>query len=104
MMKLAAFISAALLLSVGFASAQTTAASGPAPTVLKPDQCGNVWDKSVMKGDAAAQADAAYGGGNFAQVDDVTQVDTNHDGTIDNKEFGAACAKGLVYAPPRAKE
>jgi hypothetical protein len=104
MVKLAAFISAALLLLAEFASAQTTATSGPSPAVLKPDQCGNVWDKSVMKGDTAAQANAAHGGGNFAQVDDITQVDTNHDGTIDEREFAAACAKGLVYAPPRVKE
>jgi len=98
MIKLVACVSAVLLLSGGSVPAQTT---GPSSAVLKPDQCGDVWSKSVIKGGTAAQVDAAQGGGNFAQVDDITQVDTNRDGTVDNKEFSAACARGLVYAPPR---
>jgi hypothetical protein len=100
-MKLrAALFSTAWLFSAGIASAQTT----PSGEALKPDQCGTAWDKSVIKGDAAALTGASGSGGNFAQVDDVFQVDSNQDGTIDKQEFMAACTKGLVYAPRSGKE
>ena len=103
MVKLATLTSLALLLTAGFASAQNTMTSSPPSAVLTPDQCNEVWSKAVTKGDARAQAYAASE--NIAQVDtDIAQVDTNNDGTIDQKEFLAACGKSLVHEPPRVKE
>jgi hypothetical protein len=59
-----------------------------------------VWSKAVTKEDTLAQADAAPDIVNFAQVDtDFAQVDANNDGTVDKKEFEAACQKGLVHEP-----
>jgi hypothetical protein len=81
----------ALLLTAGYASAQqNTMTAGRPSAVLTPDQCNEVWSKAVPKGDTLAQADAAPYIVNFAQVD------TDNDGTIDKKEFEAACGKGLV--------
>jgi hypothetical protein len=98
MIRLATLTSLALLATAGFALAQTM-------TSLTPDQCNEVWSKAVTSGDSLAQADAAADIVNFAQVDtDPAQVDTNNDGTIDQKEFLAACGKGLVHEPPRVKE
>ena len=82
-----------------YASAQNTMTPGGPPIVLTPDQCNEVWSKAVTRGDTAAQADAAPDIVSFAQVDDFAQVDINNDGAIDNKEFEAACGKGLVHAP-----
>ncbi len=104
MIKLATLTSLALLLTAGIASAESTMTSGPPSAVLTPDQCNEVWSKAVTKGDTPAQADAAADIVNFAQVDDFAQVDINNDGTIDEKEFEAACGKGLVHAPLRVKE
>jgi hypothetical protein len=92
--KLAALIRLALLLSIGFASAQTTATPGPAAKILKPDQCGELWDKSVAKRDVATQADATQGG-NFAGS--MTLPRSMSTLTIDNEEFAAAFAKGNVH-------
>jgi hypothetical protein len=99
-MRFALSASAALLLSLGSSSAQTT---GPAQAMLKTDQCSNAWEKMVMQSDVGKAA-APHSGGNFAQVDDVAQVDINLDGTIDKLEFATACAKGLVYAAPSVAE
>jgi hypothetical protein len=73
-------------------SARTTSARPSG--VLTPEQCNAVWMTTV---DAPAQADVAPD--NFAQADDIAQIDTNNDGTIDRNEFAAACAKGLVRVP-----
>ena len=90
MIRLATLTSLALLATAGFALAQTM-------TSLTPDQCNEVWSKAVAKGDTLAQADAVPDIVNFAQVATYfAQVDTNNDGTVDKKEFEAACAKGLV--------
>ena len=62
--------------------------------VLTPEQCNAVW---MTTGDAPAQADVVPE--NFAQADDIAQIDTNNDGTIDKNEFVAACAKGIVHVP-----
>jgi hypothetical protein len=55
---------------------------------------------ALTTADAPAQADVAPE--NFAQADDIAQIDTNNDGTIDRNEFVAACAKGLVHVPARS--
>ena len=105
MIKLATLTSLALLLTPGIASAESTMKSGPQSAVLTPDQCNEVWSKAVAKGDTLAQADAVPDIVNFAQVATYfAQVDTNNDGTVDKKEFEAACAKGLVHEPPKVKE
>jgi hypothetical protein len=104
MTKLAALTSAALLLTVGLASAQNTTTAGRPPAVLTPDQCNEAWSKAVTKGDTPAQADAASEIVSFAQVDDFAQVDINNDGTVEKREFEAACGKGLVQAALRVKE
>jgi Tfp pilus tip-associated adhesin PilY1 len=91
MSKLAILTSLALLLTVGYASAQqNTMTAGRPSAVLNATQCQEVWSKAVPTGDTLAQADAAPYIVNFAQVD------TDNDGTIDKKEFEAACGKGLV--------
>jgi hypothetical protein len=51
---------------------------------------------------ADAQAQAGDAPENFAQADEIAQIDTNKDGIIDRNEFAAACAKGLVRAPAGA--
>ena len=90
------FLTTALLLTAGYASAQnTTTPSAP----LTPDQCRQVWTTAVAKSETSTQAGAAPSIASFAQVDDFAQVDTNSDGTIDQREFEAACEKGLVHGP-----
>jgi len=79
------------------ASAQSTTTSAHPSGVLTPEQCNTVW---MTTRDAPAQADVALE--NFAQADDIAQIDTNNDGTIDRNEFVAACAKGLVHVPARS--
>ena len=94
MIKLAALTSLALLLTAGYAAAQqNTMTAGRPSAVLTPDQCNAIWSKAVPTGDTLAQADAAPYIVNFAQVD------TDNTGTINKKEFDAACGKGLVKNP-----
>jgi hypothetical protein len=78
------------------ASARSTATSARPSGVLTPEQCNAVW---MTTGNAPAQADVAPE--NFAQADDIAQIDINNDGTIDTNEFADACAKGLVHVPTR---
>jgi hypothetical protein len=78
------------------ASARSTTTSARPSGVLTPEQCNEVWS-SALSAPPAAHADVAPE--NFAQVDDIAQIDTNNDGTIDRNEFAAACAKGLVHVP-----
>lgn len=106
MAKLATLASLALVISAGIASAQSTITSGSSSAVLTPDRCNEVWSKAVASGDTLAQADTTPEVViPFAQVDtDFEQVDANNDGTVDEEEFAAACAKGLVHEPPRVKE
>jgi len=78
------------------ASARSTTTSARPSGVLTPEQCNAVWMTTVG---APAQADVAPE--TFAQADDIAQIDTNNDGTIDRNEFVAACAKGLVHVPAR---
>ena len=74
-----------------------SATTSPRPSgILTPEQCNSVW---MTAGDAPAQADITPE--NFAQADDIAQIDTNAGGVIDRNEFAAACAKGLVRAPAR---
>jgi len=101
MVKLATLTTMALLLTAGYAPVQSTTTSGPPSAVLTPDQCNEVWSKAVTK---SAQSGAGSNVSTFAQVDDLTQVDTNKDGTVDKEEFVAACGKGLVHEPPRVKD
>ena len=91
MSKLVTLTSLVLLFTAGYASAQqNTMTAGRPSAVLNDAQCQEVWSKAVPKGDTLVQADAAPYIVNFAQVD------TDNDGTIDKKEFEAACGKGLV--------
>ena len=94
MTKLATLVGLALLLTVGYATAQqNTMSAGRPSAVLTPDQCNGIWSKAVPTGDTLAQANAA------PYIVNFTQVDTNNDGSIDKKEFDAACAKGMVKNP-----
>ena len=82
MTKLVALAGLALVLTVGYATAQqNTMTAGRPSAVLTPDQRNAVWSKAVPSGDTLAQANAAPYIVNFAQVD------TDNDGTIDKKEF-----------------
>jgi hypothetical protein len=67
--------------------------AGRPSAVLTPDQCNAIWSKAVPSGNTLAKADAAPYIVNFAQAD------PDNDGTIDKKEFDAACAKGMVKNP-----
>ena len=94
MTKLATFTGLALILAVSYATAQqNTMSAGQPSAVLTPDQGNAIWSKAVPSGDTLAQANAARYIVNFAQVD------TDNDGTIDKKEFDAACGKGMVKNP-----
>ena len=94
MTKLVTLTGLALVLAVSYAAAQqNTMTAGRPSAVLTPDQCNAIWSKAVPSGDTLAQANAAPYIVNFAQVD------TDNDGTIDKKEFDAACGKGLVKNP-----
>ena len=79
------------------ASARSTTTSARPSGGLTPDECNAVW--SALSAPSAAQADVAPE--NVAQADDIAQIDTNNDGTVDGNEFAAACAKGLVRVPVR---
>jgi hypothetical protein len=94
MSKLATLTGLALMLAVSYAAAQqNTMSAGRPSAVLAAEQCNSIWIKAVSSGDTLAQANAAPYIVNFAQVD------TNNDGSIDKKEFDAACGKGLVKNP-----
>ena len=94
MTKLAILTGVALVLTVGYATAQqNTMSAGRPSAVLTPDQCNAIWSKAVPSGDMLAQANAA------PYIVNFSQVDTNNDGNIDKKEFDAACAKGMVKNP-----
>ena len=94
MTKLTTLTGLALILAVGYATAQqNTMSAGRPSAVLTPDQCNAIWSKAVPSGDTLAEANAAPYIVNFAQVD------TSNDGNIDKKEFDAACGKGMVKNP-----
>jgi hypothetical protein len=94
MTKLVALTGLALILTVGYATAQqNTMSAGRPSAVLTPEQCDTIWKKAVPSGDTLAQANAA------PYIVNFTQVDTNNDGNIDKKEFDAACGKGMVKNP-----
>jgi len=94
MTRLATLTGLALMFTLSYATAQqNTMTAGRPSAVLTPDQCNAIWSKAVPSGDTLAQANAAPYIVNFAQVD------TDNDGTIDKKEFDAACGKGLVKNP-----
>jgi hypothetical protein len=65
--------------------------------VLTPEQCSTLW---MTAADAPARPDVAPE--SFALATDITQIDTNADGTIERSEFITACGKGLVRAPAKA--
>ena len=90
MSKLVTLATLALLLTAGSASAQNSMTSGRPSAVLNDAKCQEVWNKAVPNGDKLAQADAA------PYIVNFHQADSDNDGTIDKKEFWAACAKGLV--------
>lgn len=69
---------------------QNTMTSGRPSAVLNHAKCQEVWSKAVPTGDTLAQADAA------PYIVNFHQADPDGDGTIDKKEFAAACKKGLV--------
>jgi EF hand len=84
-MKLATLTGFVLLLTAGYAAAQSMTAK----------QCGEVWGKAVPKGDTLAEKDAD------PYIVDFKLADSDHDGTISKDEFKAACGKGLVkYTKP----
>jgi hypothetical protein len=94
MTKLATLTGLALLLTVSYATAQqNTMSAGRPSAVLTPDQCNTIWSKAAPSGDTLAQANAA------PYIVNFSQVDTNNDGSLDKKEFDAACAKGMVKNP-----
>ena len=94
MTKLVTLTGLALVLAVSSAAAQqNTMTAGRPSAVLTPDQCNAIWSKAAPSGATLAQANAAPYIVNFAQVD------TDNDGSIDKKEFDAACGKGLVKNP-----
>jgi hypothetical protein len=70
-----------------------TMTSGRPSAVLTPEQCNAIWSKAAPSGDTLAQANAA------PYIVNFSQADTGNDGSIDKKEFDAACAKGLVKNP-----
>jgi len=90
MSKLATLTSLVFLFTDGYALAQNSMTSGRPSAVLNDAKCQQVWNKAVPSGDKLAQADAA------PYIVNFHQADTDGDGTIDKKEFWAACAKGLV--------
>jgi hypothetical protein len=79
----------ALLLITGYALAEPMTSGRPS-AVLNPEQCNEVWKKAVPTGDVLTEKDAE------PYIVNFKLADTNNDGTIDKKEFDAACAKGLV--------
>jgi hypothetical protein len=87
----------ALFLIAGSASAQNPKVLDDRLVTLKPEQCSDTWTNMMTGSKSFAQAGAAVETPALAQVDtDFAQVDTSNDGTIDKKEFEAACGKGLV--------
>ena len=103
MREVATLLLLALLLTEGSAEAQSTNISDDQLVILKRDQCGGTWKNIMAESESSAQAGAATESAAPAQIDtDFAQVDTNNDGTIDKKEFEAACGKGLVHGPRRA--
>ena len=72
------------------AQQSNTMTSGRPSAVLTPDQCQQVWSQAAPSGDALPEAKATPFIVNFKQADG------NHDGSISQAEFDAACAKGLV--------
>ena len=80
------------------ARSTTTTMSAHPSGILTPEQCNAVW---MTTGDAAAQTDVASE--NAAQADDIAQIDTNADGTIDRtnspppaQKASCACRQDLA--------
>lgn len=90
MSKFVTLTGLAFLFTAGYASAQNTMTSGRPSAVLNDAKCQEVWSKAVPNGNTLAQADAA------PYIVNFHQTDTDGDGSIDKKEFWAACKKGLV--------
>jgi hypothetical protein len=89
MNKLAIASGLALLFTTGIALAEPMTSGRPS-AVLSPEQCNEVWKKAVPSGDVLAEKDAK------PYIVNFKLADPDNDGTIDKKEFDAACAKGLV--------
>ena len=98
-MKLATLTFSALLLSAGFAFAQTnmtpnTMTSGRPSAVLNDEQCQAVWKMASPNGATISQDQAV------PYIINFTMVDGDGDGTISADEFKAGCAKGMVKSKP----
>jgi hypothetical protein len=89
MNKLTITTGLALLFTTGFALAEPMTSGRPS-AVLSPEQCNEVWKQAVPSGDVLAEKDAK------PYIVNFKLADPDNDGTIDKKEFDAACAKGLV--------
>ena len=72
------------------AAAWIGAAGVAAADSLSEDECRAVWNTAAGRSDLSAQGAVPY-------IDDFTKVDTNADGKINNAEFKAGCAAGLVH-------
>ena len=88
-MKLATLTSVLVVLSAGYALAQTMT-SGRPTAVLNDDQCKSVWAMASPNGDTLSQDKAT------PYVVNFHMVDSDNDGTIDANEFKAGCGKGLI--------
>jgi hypothetical protein len=97
-MKLATLTGFVLLLTAGYAAAQSAQTTKPSAQTTQPSaqtiKCAGVWTKAVPKGDTLAEKDAA------PYIVDFNLADSDHDGTISLDEFKAACAKGLIKTQP----
>lgn len=91
-MRLATFTFVALLLSAGYALAQTgnTMTSGRPSAVLNDAQCQTVWKMASPNGATISQDQAV------PYIVNFHMVDVDGDGNISADEFKAACGKGLV--------
>lgn len=91
MVKRATLIASALLIIPGYAYAVThTMTSGRPSAVLSHAKCAEVWKAAVPNGGTLAKADAG------PYIVNWHQANRDNDGSIDEKEFFAACKKGLV--------
>jgi hypothetical protein len=89
MKAMAVFMSFAVLLGTGYASAATMTSGRPS-AVLTKKQCKAVWKVAVPSGRYLYRQNAAPFIVNFPLTD------VNQDGRVSKREFKKACKKGLV--------
>ena len=79
-----------LIALLAIAASEVHAEDAAAGAALTEDECRAIWNTAAGRSDLSADGAKPY-------IDDFEAVDTNRDKKINNAEFKAGCAAGLVH-------